>query len=202
MASYYGHTAIVQALLRAGAQLSEPDIRAMKGPQLSIVLGLLGKVKKGRVGEQKDRLVKALEDGTLASFANSHPEAVALQEAVQQGGGAGRATAGGSAAAAGAAAAAAASSSSAGGGGAGASKRARTASKQGELDKQLYDAADSSNDKSAEITRLLAAGADPNGHKNPVRGCARATSLPAAPAPSSACILAVCPLWVATMRVV
>ena len=54
---------------------------------------------------------------------------------------------------------------------------------QVEKDKQLYDAANSSNDKTAEITRLLAAGADPNEHKDLVRGCARAASLPAAPAP-------------------
>ena len=49
------------------------------------------------------------------------------------------------------------------------------------LDKQLYDAA--YDDKTAEVTRLLAAGADPNGHKDHVRACARAASQPAAPAP-------------------
>ena len=81
-ASAWGHTAIVQALLRAGAQLSEPRIRAMNGPRLTLVLGLLGKAKMGRVDEQKDRLVKAVEDGALASFANNHLEAAQQTKAI------------------------------------------------------------------------------------------------------------------------
>ena len=52
---------------------------------------------------------------------------------------------------------------------------------QAEKDKQLYDVAGSSN--TADVARLLAAGADPNGHRGPVRDCDRAASLPAAPAP-------------------
>jgi hypothetical protein len=97
------------------------------------------------------------------------------------------AVAGGGAAAAGAAAAGAAAavaaSSSAGSSGAGASKRTRTVSEQGQLDKQLFDAAH--DGMTAEVTRLLAAGADPNGYpKDPfVRACARSASLPAAPLP-------------------
>ena len=51
---------------------------------------------------------------------------------------------------------------------------------QAEKDKQLWNAA--RDGKAAEVTRLLAAGADPNGY-NYVRACARAASLPAAPAP-------------------
>jgi hypothetical protein len=113
----------------------------------------------------------------------NHPEVVALLEAAQQGGGAGGAAAGGGAAAAGATAASAASSSASDVGGAGARQRARTESEQGELNKQLFDAAWSVNYKTAEVTRLLAAGADPNGHKDAVRACARAASLPAALAP-------------------
>ena len=38
---------------------------------------------------------------------------------------------------------------------------------QAEKDKQLYDAVRSG--KTAEVTRLLTAGADPNGHKDAVR---------------------------------
>ena len=52
---------------------------------------------------------------------------------------------------------------------------------QAEKDEQLYIAAHTVN--TAEVTRLLAAGADPNGHRGPVRDCDRAASLPAAPAP-------------------
>ena len=48
-------------------------------------------------------------------------------------------------------------------------------------DKQLYDAA--RKGETATVTRFLAAGADPNGHKDRVRACARAASLPAAPGP-------------------
>ena len=45
-------------------------------------------------------------------------------------------------------------------------------------DEQLYDAA--RNGKTAELTQLLAAGADPNGHEDEVRACTRTASLPAA----------------------
>ena len=38
-------------------------------------------------------------------------------------------------------------------------------------------------EKFGEVTRLLAEGANPNGYKSWVRACARAASLPAAPAP-------------------
>jgi hypothetical protein len=51
-------------------------------------------------------------------------------------------------------------------------------------DKQLFDAA--KDDDTAEVTRLLAAGADPNGCTDAVRACARAASLPAVPAPPPA----------------
>jgi hypothetical protein len=178
----------MQALLRAGVRLSEPDIQAMTGRQLINVLELLGRYTKSAksVGELKDRLVKAVEDGTLASFANNHQEAAVLLEPAQQGGGAGRAVAGGGAAAAGAAAAAAASSSG-GGGGAGASKRARTASEQGELDELLYHAVFRRRGRSHA---LLAMGADPGGYKDAVCACARAALLPAAPAPPPAPLLA------------
>ena len=51
------------------------------------------------------------------------------------------------------------------------------------LNEQLWHAAHDNN--TTKVTRLLAAGADPNGHKDAVRACAcaRAASLPAAPAP-------------------
>jgi hypothetical protein len=113
------------------------------------------------------------QDGDTAldnARARNHSAVVALLEAAQQGGGVGRAAAGGGAAAAGAAAAAAARHAS--------WKRARTAS---DLDKQFFFAVKRS--KMDEATRLLAAGADPNGHTSYVRACARAASLPAAPAP-------------------
>ena len=58
----------------------------------------------------------------------------------------------------------------------------QTASEQqGELDVLLRLAARGGN--TAEVTRLLAKCADPNGHKDMVRACACTTSLSAAPAP-------------------
>ena len=47
---------------------------------------------------------------------------------------------------------------------------ARTSGEQAELDKQIYVSANGGN--ADEVTSLLAAGADPDGHKNAVRACA------------------------------
>jgi hypothetical protein len=58
---------------------------------------------------------------------------------------------------------------------------ARTSGEQAELDKQIYVSANGGN--ADEVTSLLAAGADPDGHKNTVRACAPVALPPSAAAP-------------------